>query len=102
MDLMGDHQQIQIRSWTSQLDRFSKVEPFKWEGDTWYTMKFRAANEDGKAVLKGKVWKRGEQEPQAWTIEAVDEAPNTVGSPGLFGNAQIAEIHVDNVLVTKN
>ena len=102
MDLMGDHQEIQIRSWTSQLDRFSKTVPFKWQGDTWYTMKFRAANEDGKAVLKGKVWKRGEPEPEAWTIEAVDEVPNSVGSPGLFGNAQTAEIFIDNITVTKN
>ncbi len=102
MDLMGDHQEIQIRSWTSQLDRFSKTVPFKWEGDTWYTIKFNAANQDGKAVLKGKVWKRGTPEPEQWTIEAVDETPNTVGSPGLFGNAQVAEIYVDNVSVTPN
>jgi hypothetical protein len=102
MDLMGDHQEIQIRSWTSQLDRFSESVPFKWDGDTWYTMKFSASNEDGKAVLRGKVWTRGEAEPQDWAIEAVDEAPNTVGSPGLFGNAQVAEIYVDNVSVTDN
>jgi len=102
MVLMGTSQKIQVRSWTSQLDRFSKDVPFEWEGDTWYTMKLRASNEDGKAVLKGKVWKRGQPEPEAWILEAVDEAPNTVGSPGLFGNAQAAEIHVDNVSVTKN
>jgi hypothetical protein len=102
MDLMGDHQEIQIRSWTSQLDRFSKIVPFKWEGNTWYTMKFRAAAKDGKAVLQGKVWKRGEPEPQQWTIEAVDEAPNLVGAPGVFGNAQTSEIFVDNISVTPN
>jgi len=102
MDLMGDHQEIQIRSWTSQLDRFSKTVPFKWEGNTWYTMKFQASAEDGQAVLKGKVWKRGESEPAEWTIEAVDEAPNLVGSPGTFGNAQVAEIFMDNITVTPN
>ncbi len=102
MDLMGDHQEIQIRSWTSQLDRFSKTVPFKWEGNTWYTMKFCASTDGGHAVLKGKVWKRGEDEPQAWNIEAVDEAGNLVGSPGLFGNAQTAEILMDNISVTKN
>ncbi len=48
------------------------------------------------------MWKRGEAEPEDWTIEAVDETPNTVGSPGLFGNAQVAEIYVDNVTVTDN
>jgi outer membrane protein assembly factor BamB len=102
MDLMGDHQEIQIRSWTSQLDRFSKTVPFKWDGNTWYTMKFRAEAKGDKAILKGKVWKRGEPEPQAWTIEATDEAPNLVGAPGIFGNAQTSEIFVDNISVTPN
>jgi hypothetical protein len=102
MDLMGASQQIQIRSWTPQLARFSKSVPFAWQGNTWYTMKFRAAAENGKAVLKGKVWKRGEKEPEAWTVEAVDEAPNLVGSPGLFGQASTSEITYDNILVTKN
>jgi hypothetical protein len=101
-DLMGAKQQVQIRSWTSQLGRFSKSVPFAWEPNTWYTLKFRAATDAGKAVLKGKAWKRGESEPADWTIEAVDEAPNLVGSPGLFGNASVSEIFVDNVSVTKN
>jgi len=101
-DLMGASQQVQIRSWTPQLERFSKSVPFAWKPDTWYTLKFRAATDGGKAVLKGKVWKRGESEPDAWTIEAVDEAPNLVGSPGLFGNANDSEITIDNISVTKN
>ncbi len=115
-DLMGASQQVQIRSWTPQLGRFSKSVPFAWQKNQWYTIKFRAAAENGKAVLKAKVWKRGETEPDAWTIEAVDEEPNVVGSPGLFGNAihietqgdlaersdNDAEIFIDNVLVTKN
>ena len=103
LDLMGDHQQLQIRSWTPELvSRFSKTVPFKWKSATWYTIKFRAAAEGGKAVLKGKVWPRGEKEPRAWTIEAVDEAPNVNGSPGLFGNASDSEIFIDNILVTPN
>jgi len=101
-DLMGAKQQLQIRSWTSQLGRFSKSTPFKWEPDTWYTLKFRAAAENGKAVLKGKAWKKGDPEPEAWSIEAVDEAPNLIGSPGLWGNAQVSEIFIDNIAVTKN
>jgi outer membrane protein assembly factor BamB len=101
-DLMGASQQVQIRSWTPQLARFSKSVPFPWDADTWYTLKFQAATDNGKAVLKGKVWKRGEAEPQQWTIEAVDEEPNLNGSPGLFGNASDSEISIDNVLVTQN
>jgi outer membrane protein assembly factor BamB len=103
MALMGEHQKIQIRSWTSQVEtRFKKDVPFAWDADTWYTLKFRAAAEDGQAVLKGKVWKRGEPEPKDWTIEAVDAVPNVVGSPGLFGNAQVSEIYIDNISVTPN
>jgi hypothetical protein len=101
-DLMGASQQVQIRSWTPQLARFSKSVPFSWEAGTWYTLKFRAATDGGKAVLKGKVWKRGDKEPEAWTIEAVDEAPNLAGSPGLFGNANDSEITIDNISITKN
>jgi len=99
LDMMGASQQLQIRSWTSVLDRFSKSIPFPWKPDTWYTMKFQANVVDGKAVLRGKVWPRGEAEPEKWTIEATDEAPNVNGSPGLFGNASNAELYYDNILV---
>jgi outer membrane protein assembly factor BamB len=102
LDLMGVKQQLQVRSWISELGRFSKTVPFKWNYDTWYTMKFRASVEEGKAVLKGKVWPRDEDEPDDWSIEAVDDVPNVIGSPGLFGNAQDAEIFLDNIEVKDN
>lgn len=102
LSLMGIEQQLQIRSWTSELHRFSKTVPFKWNYDTWYTMKFRASVEEGKAVLRGKVWPRDEDEPEDWSIEAIDEVANAIGSPGLFGNAQDAEIFIDNLSVTEN
>lgn len=100
---MTNKKELQIRSWTSRVElRFAKTIPFDWSPNTWYTMKFRAANENGQAVLRGKVWKRGEAEPEAWTIEAADATPNTIGSPGLFGNASDAEFYIDNVEVTPN
>jgi hypothetical protein len=103
LDLIGPDQELQIRSWTSQLDlRFAKTIPFAWKADTWYTMKFLADTKDGKVTLRGKVWVRGEAEPADWTIEATDETPNLVGSPGLFGNASDAEVFIDNVTVTPN
>ncbi|HUY89275.1 MAG TPA: PQQ-binding-like beta-propeller repeat protein [Pirellulales bacterium] len=102
IDMMGGLQQLQIRSWTSELGRFSKTIPFSWKPDVWYTIKFQASTEDGAAVLKAKVWPRGETEPEAWTVEAVDKAPNLQGSPGLFGNASDAEIFLDNITVTAN
>lgn len=103
IDLIGPDQELQIRSWTSQLDlRFAKTIPFAWKSDTWYTVKFQSETSDGKVTLRGKVWVRGEAEPADWTIEAVDETPNLQGSPGLFGNASDAEIFIDNVTVTPN
>jgi hypothetical protein len=102
LDLMGSTKQLQLRSWTSRLERFSMTIPYPVEPDVWYTMKFQAENRDGKAILRGKVWPRDQKEPAAWTIEAADEAPNTVGSPGLFGNASDAEIFIDNVKVFSN
>jgi hypothetical protein len=86
--------------------RFSKTIPFTWKPDVWYTVKFQASAEgtgDGaRAVLRGKVWPRDDKEPAEWTIEAVDEVPNLVGSPGLYGDATNAEVYIDNITVTPN
>jgi len=102
LDLQGA-QRLQIRSWTARLElRFAKTQDFQWQADTWYTMKFQSATEAGKVTLRGKIWKREEQEPAAWQIEATDEVPNLKGSPGLFGNATDAEFFIDNVIVNAN
>ena len=86
--------------------RMAKTVKFPWKPDTWYTMKFKASLEemDGKqvAVLRGKVWPKGEAEPDAWTVEATDTQPNLTGSPGLYGNAKDAELYLDNLTVTPN
>ena len=106
LTMLGASQQLQIRTWPTQL-RMAKTVPFKWDPNKWYTMKLearvqRTAGGATKAVLKGKVWVRGEKEPEKWQVEAVDESPNVKGSPGLFGNAIDAEIFYDNLTVTKD
>lgn len=102
LDLM-DKGQLQIRSWTPRLElRFAKTVAFPWDTDQWYTLKFQSENHDGKVTLRGKAWKRGEEEPQQWSIEATDAVPNTHGSPGLFGNSTLAEYYIDNVEVYPN
>jgi hypothetical protein len=67
-------------------------------------MKFQAAADPSgeKVVLRGKVWPRDEKEPASWTVEVVDETPNFYGSPGLYGDATLAEIYIDNIEVTPN
>ena len=62
-------------------------------------MKLEARTRGRAAVLKGKVWPRGQAEPDAWTIEAVHETGNFQGSPGFFGNSKDSEIYIDNVSV---
>ncbi|MCE9632494.1 MAG: PQQ-binding-like beta-propeller repeat protein [Planctomycetia bacterium] len=100
LDMMGASQQLQLRSWPPQVaTHFSKTIPFAWEAGRWYTMKLEARTKDGAAMLRGKVWPRGEQEPEAWTIEGVHEAGNLQGSPGFFGNSKDSEITIDNVRV---
>jgi len=100
LDLMGASQQLQLRSWPPQVATyFSKTIPFAWEAGRWYTMKLEARTKDGSAVLRGKVWPRGEKEPEAWTIEGVHAAGNLQGSPGFFGNSKDSEISIDNVSV---
>ena len=106
LDLMGASQQLQVRSWPPQVaTHFSKTIPFSWEAGRWYTIKFEArtrpaaAGNAAAALLRGKVWLRGEPEPAAWTIEAVHEQGNLQGSPGFFGNSKDSEISIDNVSV---
>ena len=105
LDLMGASQQLQVRSWPPQVaTHFSKTIPFPWEAGRWYTIRFEArtrpAGPAAAAILRGKVWPRGEPEPDAWTIEAVHEGGNVQGSPGFFGNSKDSEIYIDNVSVT--
>ena len=102
LDLMGDHQQLEIRTWISQPERLVARFPFVWEADVWYTLKFRAAVENEQAVLQGKVWKRGEAEPAEWQVSVTDTIPSVIGSPGLFGSAKDAELFYDNLTVTNN
>lgn len=101
LDLQGASQKLQIRRWVAELVMAEEVD-FEWKADTWYTMKLTAFVEDGKGIVRGKVWPRDEAEPDDWTIEAIDETPNRSGSPGLFGNAKDAELYLDNILVTPN
>lgn len=102
--LMGDSQKLEIRTWPAHDFRIRKSIPFTWKADTWYTLKFRCANENDKVVLRGKVWPRGEKEPGAWTLDVTDPSfhPERQGSPGIAGDAQHSEIFYDNILVTKN
>jgi outer membrane protein assembly factor BamB len=99
--LMGQSQQLQIRTWPPQL-RMAVTVPFAWKAETWYTMKFQTAVEGGKAVLRGKAWPRGEEEPADWQLVAEDEPGEHQGSPGVYGDTKVSEAYFDNLTVRAN
>lgn len=97
--LMGNAQSVMVRTWFSELDRFSLELPFEWDPDTWYRMRLRVEpREDGSTVVRGKVWPRAEAEPEAWSIEATDPLGHVQGSPGIYGYSS-ADIYYDNLEV---
>jgi hypothetical protein len=102
--LMGVDQQLRIVYWPPQVaTQFSKIIPFTWKPNAWYTMKLQASTDGDKAVLRGKVWPRDEKEPAAWTIEVTDDMPNLQGSPGLIGDTtNKGEFYLDNIQVYPN
>lgn len=102
LDMRGASQELEIRTWGAQTNRAHQTIKFAWKPNVWYTIKLRAAVEDGKAVLRGKVWPRDDKEPSEWNVSLVDPQPVSAGSPGLFGNATDAEIFLDNITVTPN
>jgi len=95
--LYGNHQRIQVVSWLSDL-RMAKHISYKWEPDTWYTMKLKIDSEGDKAIVKGKVWKKGEAEPDTWTITAEDPHGMDQGTPGIIANSP-ADLYYDNIKV---
>ncbi len=100
IDLMGAHQQIQIRSWTAER-RMSHQLPFQWETDRWYRVKLRVEASGKEAIILGKAWLKEDPEPKNWTISAKDPYPIHRGSPALIGNSP-SPVHYDNIKVTQN
>src|SRR5688572_28619230 len=107
LTLLGNHQRLQIHTWPSALPHsLNQTIPFQWSSNTWYRMKLRVDQESGKAMVRGKVWKRDEPEPEAWNVQMEDTLPNTHGNPGIFGHSLVtpykSEIYYDNIEVTEN
>ena len=97
LEMQGNHQRLQVLSWRSDL-RMAKWVKFKWEPNVWYTMKMTVDIVEDTAHVKGKVWAKGEPEPEEWTIIVEDPLPNQEGSPGIYGYSP-AEIYYDNLKV---
>jgi hypothetical protein len=98
--LFGNNQKLELFPWQPETTRTVSV-PFEWQKDTWYHLKLRVDNVRDGTRVRGKAWKTGDTEPEAWNIDKVDPVGNREGSPGLFGDAQFG-LYFDNVKVTAN
>ena len=101
INLKGNAQQLEV---TSNQELFKFDVPFKWSPNEWYHLKARVdVAKDGSGTIRAKAWKKGDPEPEAWTIEAADKHINEEGSPGFFGfTPQEQRAWIDNIAVTPN
>ncbi|HXW07009.1 MAG TPA: PQQ-binding-like beta-propeller repeat protein [Vicinamibacterales bacterium] len=106
--LFGNHERLELQPWQPETSRTVRAD-YKWNPDTWYTMKLEVQNMGGgKVRARGKVWPRGEAEPAAWTVERVDPVGSLKGSPGLYADAMNSsptggsEMYYDNIKVYPN
>jgi hypothetical protein len=110
LELKGANQTVNLYGWPAAIPRNELVPglathtamKFPWKAHTWYVEKLMVQQEPGKAIVKGKVWEKGQPEPQNWTIEMEDPTPNTHGAAGLWGFSNDLEIYYDNIVVTSN
>jgi len=108
MIMLAREKVVRLVSW-GPIPRIQHEVAFDWKPNTWYTAKFSVDVKDGKGIVRGKVWPRGEDEPKAWTAEVTDSCPNLEGSPGLYAYTKGtstkkhgAPTFFDNYKVTKN
>jgi outer membrane protein assembly factor BamB len=99
--LKGNEQKIEVNS---NLERLRVSEDFKWQPNVWYRLKARVdVAQDGSGIVRAKAWKKGEPEPEKWTIEVPHKIAHQSGSPGLFSfSPQDMRVYIDNINVTAN
>jgi len=94
----------QVMETTSNEELMHIAVPFHWSPNVWYRLKARVdVAADGAGVIRGKAWKKGDPEPEAWTSEVPIQHANLNGCPGLFGfSPQNMRVYIDNIAVTAN
>lgn len=102
LTIRAQNHKLKLDSWASNNYRSLMEVPFEPQPRKWYTLKLTVVPGEGNAKVLGKIWPRGEQEPEKWTMEMVDHMPNRQGTPAVFGNSADAEIFLDNLKVTAN
>lgn len=101
MVLKGNDQKLEV---SSNFERLRESVDFKWSPNMWYHLKSRVdIAADGSGVVRAKAWKRGDPEPDTWTIEVKHRTAHQEGSPGLFGfSPQDMRVYIDNIKVNSN
>jgi outer membrane protein assembly factor BamB len=100
--LNGNAQELEI---SSNQERIKVAVPFKWAAQQWYRLKSRVdVAPDGSGIVRAKAWKRGDPEPDQWTLEVPHRQAHRQGSPGFFGFApqSLFRVYIDNISVTPN
>jgi outer membrane protein assembly factor BamB len=98
--LKGAFKQLEVNS-TPEL--FTHNVPFVALPNVWYHLKARVdVAADGSGVIRAKAWKKGDPEPDQWTIEVPHKHAHESGSPGLFTLAPQKRVYFDNITVTSN
>ena len=99
---------LRLVTW-DPMPRLRKDIDFDWKADAWYSMKLSVHIQSGRAMVRGKVWPRGTEEPEKWTIEMEDPYPNGAGSPGLYAYSVAitsksagTSVYFDNVSIMAN
>jgi len=99
--LKGNEKKLEV---SSNFERLRESVDFQWQPKVWHHLKTRVdIAPDGSGIVRAKAWKRGDPEPEAWTIEVKHRTAHQEGSPGLFGfSPQDERVYIDNVKVTAN
>jgi outer membrane protein assembly factor BamB len=98
--LKGASKKLEVNS-TQELFRHSV--DFDASPNVWYHLKTRVdVAPDGSGVVRAKIWKKTDTEPEQWTIEVPHKNAHQNGSPGLFAFAPQKRVYIDNITVTSN
>lgn len=104
--LKGNEQKLEVSSNFERLRVPRGEDPpnFRWQPNVWYRLKTRVdVAPDGSGVVRAKAWKRGEPEPEKWTLEVPHRHAHQMGAPGLYGfSPQDMRVYIDNIVVTSN
>ena len=99
--LRGNAREIEL---SSNLERIKRTAPFPMTPNEWYHLKVKVdAAKDGSGTVRAKAWKRGDAEPDAWTIEFEHKHAHEHGAPGFFSQTpQEQRAWIDNIEVKAN